>query len=43
MAISICLLLTGPERISIEWNVLKRELVPKAKQTVLQQLQKLEE
>ena len=29
MAISISLLLTGPGRISIEWNVLKRELFPK--------------
>jgi putative oxidoreductase len=41
MAISISLLLTGPGRISIEWNVLKRETFPKGKQAVLQQLQKL--
>src|SRR5919197_4200715 len=42
MAISVSLLLTGPGRISIEWNVLKRELFPKGKQAVLhqQQLQK---
>ena len=40
MAISISLLLTGPGRISIEWNVLKRELFPKGKQIVLEQLQK---
>jgi putative oxidoreductase len=40
MAISISLLLTGPGRISIEWNVLKRELFPKGRQAVLQQLQK---
>jgi putative oxidoreductase len=36
MAITISLLLTGPGRISIEWNVLKRELFPKGKQAVLQ-------
>src|ERR687888_751596 len=41
MTISISLLLTGPGRISIEWNVLKRELFPKGKQAVLQQLQKV--
>jgi uncharacterized membrane protein YphA (DoxX/SURF4 family) len=40
MAISISLLLTGPGRMSIEWNVLKRELFPKGKQAVLQQLQR---
>ena len=38
MAISISLLLTGPGRISVEWNVLKRELFPKGKEIVLQQL-----
>ena len=42
MAISISLLLTGPGRISIGWNVLKRELFPKGKQAVLQQLEKLQ-
>jgi putative oxidoreductase len=42
MAISISLLLTGPGRISIEWNVLKRELFPKGKQAVLQQVKKLQ-
>jgi putative oxidoreductase len=40
MAMSISLLLTGPGRISVEWNVLKRELFPKGKQMVLEQLQK---
>jgi putative oxidoreductase len=40
MAISISLLLTGPGRISVEWDVLKRELFPKGKQIVLEQLQK---
>src|SRR5919201_5916624 len=42
MAISITLLLTGPGRISIEWDILKRELFPKGKQAVLHQLQKLQ-
>jgi putative oxidoreductase len=40
MAISISLLLTGPGTISIEWNVLKRELFPKGKQAVLQKQQR---
>ena len=40
MAISISLLLTGPGRISLEWNMLKRKLFPKGKQIVLEQLQK---
>jgi putative oxidoreductase len=39
MAISISLLLTGPGRISIEWDVLKRELFPKGKEIILQQQQ----
>src|SRR5918911_2804430 len=42
MAISISLLLTGPGRISVEWNVLRRELFPRGKEAVLQQLQKLQ-
>jgi putative oxidoreductase len=42
MAISISLLLTGPGRISIEWNVLKRELFPKGRRAVLQHVQKLQ-
>ena len=42
MAISISLLMTGPGRISIEWNLLKREIFPKGKQAVLQQLEKLQ-
>jgi putative oxidoreductase len=36
IAISISLLLTGPGRISIEWDVLKRELFPRGK-TIIQQ------
>ena len=31
MAICTSLLLTGPGRISIEWDVLKREMFPRAK------------
>lgn len=42
MAIAISLLLTGPGRVSVEWNVIKRELFPKGKQAVLQQLQKMQ-
>ena len=34
MAISISLSITGPGRISIEWNILKRELFPHGKETV---------
>jgi len=33
-AISISLLLTGPGRISIEWNVLKREVFPRGKHII---------
>jgi len=32
MAISITLMLTGPGRFSIDWNIIKRELVPGGKQ-----------
>jgi putative oxidoreductase len=39
IAISISLLLTGPGRLSIERDLLKRELVPKGKDIVLQQQQ----
>jgi putative oxidoreductase len=37
MAVSISLLLTGPGRISIEWDVLKREIFPRGKAIVQQQ------
>ena len=33
-AISVSLLLTGPGRISIEWNVLKREVFPRGKHII---------
>ena len=36
IAISISLLLTGPGRLSIEWNVLKRELFPRGKAIIQQ-------
>ena len=37
IAISISILLTGPGRISIEWDVLKRELFPRGKAIIQQQ------
>jgi putative oxidoreductase len=40
MAISISLMLTGPGRFSIEWNIIKRELVPAGK-SILQALKRL--
>ncbi|HEY9385726.1 MAG TPA: DoxX family protein [Nitrososphaeraceae archaeon] len=36
-AISISLLLTGPGRISIEWDILKREVSPKGKYIIQSQ------
>jgi putative oxidoreductase len=38
VAVGISLLLTGPGRISIEWDVLKREIFPRGK--VITQKQK---
>jgi putative oxidoreductase len=40
LAVSVSILLTGPGRISIEWDILKRELFYKGKQLILQQHQK---
>jgi hypothetical protein len=37
IAISVSLLLTGPGQISIEWNILKREIFPKGRSIVRQQ------
>jgi putative oxidoreductase len=37
IAISVSLLLTGPGRISIEWDVLKREIFPRGKAIVQRQ------
>jgi len=37
VAIGISLLLTGPGRISIEWDALKREIFPRGKAIVQQQ------
>jgi hypothetical protein len=37
MAICISLLLTGPGRISIEWDVLKREIFPRGRSIIRQQ------
>jgi putative oxidoreductase len=37
IAISVSLLLTGPGRLSIEWDVLKREIFPKGKAIIQKQ------
>ena len=37
LAISLSLILTGPGRISIEWDILKRELFPKGRSVIKQQ------
>lgn len=39
MAVAISLILTGPGRLSIEWNILRREIFPRGKQMILQQEQ----
>jgi hypothetical protein len=39
VAVGISLLLTGPGRISIEWDVLKREIFPRRKAIVQEQRQ----
>ncbi|MFZ0647042.1 MAG: hypothetical protein WAM27_02355, partial [Nitrososphaeraceae archaeon] len=39
VAIGISLLLTGPGRISIEWDVLRREIFPRGKALVQNQKQ----
>ena len=41
MALTISLILTGPGRLSIEWNILRREIFPRGKQMILQQKQGL--
>jgi putative oxidoreductase len=40
MALSISLILTGPGRLSIEWNILRRELFPRGREMILQQEQR---
>jgi putative oxidoreductase len=37
IAIAVSLLLPGPGRISIEWDVLKREVFPRGKATIQKQ------
>ena len=37
MAICISILLTGPGRISVEWDLLKREIFPKGRSIIRQQ------
>jgi putative oxidoreductase len=39
MAISINLIMTGPGRISIQWNVLKREILPRGRALIQKQLE----
>jgi putative oxidoreductase len=43
MAVCISLLLTGPGRISIEWDVLKREIFPRGRALVEKQKQDVQE
>lgn len=40
MALSISLILTGPGRLSIEWNIFRRELFPRGSEMILQQEQR---
>src|SRR5215475_10065254 len=40
MALAISLIITGPGRLSIEWNILRREIFPRGKQMILQQEQR---
>jgi putative oxidoreductase len=42
IAISVSLLLTGPGRISIEWDVLKREIFPNGKSIIRNQKEALQ-
>jgi putative oxidoreductase len=42
IAILVSLFLTGPGRISIEWEVLKREIVPKGKNIIQNQKEALQ-
>jgi putative oxidoreductase len=37
IAISVSLLITGPGRISVEWDILKREIFPKGKAIIQEQ------
>ena len=43
LSVSISLLLTGPGKISIEWDVLNREIFPKGKQIIMRKRRGLEE
>lgn len=37
IAISVSLLITGPGRISVEWDILKREIFPRGKAIIQKQ------
>jgi putative oxidoreductase len=43
LSISASLLLTGPGKLSVEWNILKREIFPKGKQIMMRNKKTLEE
>ena len=39
IAISVSLLITGPGRISVEWDILKREIFPRGKAIIQKQME----
>jgi putative oxidoreductase len=43
LSISASLILTGPGKVSIEWDILKREIFPKGKQIIMRNKKALEE
>ncbi len=43
LSISISLILTGPGKVSLEWDVLKREIFPNGKQIIIRSKRALEE
>jgi hypothetical protein len=43
LSISASLILTGPGKVSLEWNILKREIFPKGKEIIMRNKKALEE
>jgi putative oxidoreductase len=43
LSISASLILTGPGKVSIEWDILKREIFPNGKQIIMRNKKALEE
>jgi len=43
LSISASLILTGPGKVSIEWDILKREIFHKGKQIIMKNKKALEE